>query len=91
MSILGCLPILLIILVFLVPSLLLGLVRLFINTLEDIFYGIRSAIRNLLDKLFLPSPLESEIEDPDYYSKTEERPKRYSKEDGEYTSYKWIK
>ena len=65
MSILGCLPILLIILIFLVPSLLLGLVRLFINTLEDIFYGIRSAIRNLLDKLFLPSPLESEIEDPD--------------------------
>ncbi len=91
MSVLGCLPIFLIILASLVPSLLLGLVRLLINTLEDIVYGIRSAFRNLLDKLFLPSPLESEIEDPDYYTKTKERPKRYSKKDGEYTSYKWIK
>ena len=41
-------------------------------------------------KLFRPKPLESEIDNPNYFNQTELKEKLYDKEDGEYVSYKEV-
>ncbi|MBR0036063.1 MAG: hypothetical protein IJP70_00315 [Bacteroidales bacterium] len=81
---LGCLPVLLIVLVVVALSLVRGVV----NTLGDIVIGLYLTVKDFFRKLFLPKPLESKIENMDYFVETEEKPKIYDKEDGEYVSFK---
>ncbi len=82
----GCFPILLIILVVVALSLVRGVV----NTLGDIVIGLYLTIKEKIGNLFKPKPLESEIDNTDYFVETTEKPKYYDKSDGEYTSYKEI-
>ena len=83
----GCLPILGI--VFLV--IVVALVRGVLNTLWNVAYGFYLTVKESILKPFQPTPLESEIEDLNYYTETQLKDKLYDKNDGEYTSFKEIK
>lgn len=91
---LGCLLIPAIILIFLAISLVKGLMNMGFNILSIISFKINNIINGILDFFTAPfrdKPVESELDDPNYYRETEERPKRYERTDGEYTSYKKVK
>lgn len=90
----GCLLIPLVILFFLAIALLRGLFSMGANILSIIGYRINNAINSFIDLLTSPfraKPVESELDDPDYYQTTQEHPKRYSASDGEYVEYKKIR
>lgn len=69
----------------------ISLVRSAVSTLGEIAYGLYLTVKDWVCNLFRPKPLESEIDDLDYYHPTEEREKLYDKTDGEYISFKEIK
>ena len=83
----GCLPILAILLVVVVLSLIRGAV----NTAINVVIGLYLTIKERIQQLFRPKPLESEIDNLDYFNETELKEKLYDKEDGEYVSYREIK
>ena len=83
----GCLPILAIILIVVVIS----LIRRLFKTTFDVLLGAYLTFQDWVYGLFRPSPIESEIEDINYYKPTEEHPKLYTEEDGEYVRYKTVK
>lgn len=83
----GCLPLLAIILIMVV----LSLVRNLFKTAFDVLLGAYLTFQDWVYGLFRPSPIESEIEDPNYYHPTEEREKLYSDKDGEYVKFKNVK
>lgn len=87
MYLLGCLPILAIVLLLLGVSLVRGLLK----TTVDVLYGLWLTVREWWYSLFRPTPTESEIEDINYYRDTHQRPKYYTKDDGEYVSFKKVK
>ena len=82
----GCLPILAILLVVVVLSLIRGAV----NTAINVVIGLYLTIKERIQQLFRPKPLESEIDNLDYFNETELKEKLYDKEDGEYVSYKEV-
>ena len=84
---LGCLPILLIILIVVVISIVRGA----INTAFNVVYGLYLTIVDALCRPFRPTPVESEIDDMNYYAETSAKEKIYTQEDGEYVSFKKIK
>lgn len=86
MGYIGCLFIIAIVIVMLV----LSLVRTAFRTLGDVLYGLVLTIEDWWYGLFRPKPTESDIEDMNYFHETEEKPKRYDEEDGDYTSFKEI-
>lgn len=83
----GCLPILAIILIVMAISLVRGA----INTTINVIIGLYLTIKERILQLFRPKPLESEIDNPNYFNQTELKEKLYDKEDGEYVSYREIK
>ncbi len=87
MYLFGCLPFIAIILLLVVISLVRGLLK----TTVDVLYGLWLTLEEWFYGLFRPTPTESYIEDMNYYHPTEERPKLYAPDDGEYVSYKSIK
>lgn len=79
---------------FLAIAVVRGLLNMGLNILGIVGYKINNFLNSLYDTLtspFRPKPTESDIEDPNYYQATEEKPKRYSEEDGEYIDYKKTK
>lgn len=80
----GCIFLLFIVIVMMV----LSLVRNAFGFVFNVIYGAWLSARDWWHGLFRPTPVESEIEDMNYYHETEERPKLYEDEDGEYTSFK---
>jgi len=83
----GCLPLLAFVLLLVV----LSLVRSVLNTSVNVLYGLYLTIKEKIVALFQPTPTESDIDNINYYRETEERPKYYDKEDGEYVSFKETK
>ena len=83
----GCLPILAIILIVMAISLVRGA----INTTINVIIGLYLTIKERILQLFRPKPLESEIDNPNYFNQTELKEKLYDKEDGKYVSYREIK
>ena len=69
----------------------ISIVRGAINTTINVVIGLYLTIKEWFIQLFRPKPLESEIDNLDYYNQTELREKIYDKEDGEYVSYKEMK
>ena len=82
----GCLPLLAIILIVMAISLVRGA----IDTTINVIIGLYLTIKERILKLFRPKPLESEIDNPNYFNQTELKEKLYDKEDGEYVSYKEV-
>lgn len=90
----GCLLIPIIILLVIALAVIRSVMSMGINVLKILGYKISDMIDDIWDFLTAPfraKPVESDIEDPNYYQPTEERPKRYSESDGEYIAYKKIK
>ena len=83
----GCLPLLVIMLLFMAVAIVRGVIK----TSGDIVYGLYLTIREKFIALFRPTPTESYIDDVNYYRPTELRPKLYSKSDGVYTSFRKVK
>ncbi len=84
---LGCLPLIGIILIVVVISVVRGA----ISTMGDVVYGLYLTVRDRVMRPFQPTPVESEIDDMNYYVETSSKEKIYSDEDGEYVSFKKIK
>ena len=82
----GCLPILAIVLIVMAISLVRGA----INTTINVIIGLYLTIKERILQLFRPKPLESEIDNLNYFNQTELKEKLYDKEDGEYVSYKEV-
>ena len=84
---LGCLPLIVIVLLFMAVAIVRGVIK----TSGDIVYGLYLTIREKLIALFRPKPTESVIDDVNYYRETELRPKFYDKSDGSYIRFKNLK
>ncbi|MBQ7238210.1 MAG: hypothetical protein IJS20_05405 [Bacteroidales bacterium] len=69
----------------------ISLVRGAINTTINVIIGLYLTIKERILKFFRPKPLESEIDNPNYFNQTELKEKLYDKEDGEYVSFREIK
>ena len=82
----GCLPFLAIVLIVMAISLVRGA----INTTINVIIGLYLTIKERILQLFRPKPLESEIDNLNYFNQTELKEKLYDKEDGEYVSYKEV-
>ncbi|MBO6012847.1 MAG: hypothetical protein J6P82_04950 [Bacteroidales bacterium] len=80
----GCVVVLL----FIAPVVALAIFRTVANTLGTIVLGVYYSVRDFFHNLFAPKPVESDIDNPDYFVETTEKPKLYNKDDGEYTSFK---
>jgi len=90
----GCLLIPAILLLFLAIAVVKGLLNMGFNVISIIGYKINSAINSFLDFITSPfraKPVESDLEDPNYYQATEEKEKKYNDLDGDYVSYKKVK
>ena len=83
----GCIPLLALVVLIVVFSLIKGM----LNTLGDIVIGAYLTFKEYILKFFRPTPIESEIENFDYYNDTQLREKLYDKGDGEYVSFKEIR
>ena len=84
---LGCLPLIGIILIVVVISVVRGA----ISTMGDVVYELYLTVRDRIMQPFRPTPVEAEIDDMDYYVETSAKEKIYSDEDGEYVSFKKLK
>ncbi len=82
----GCFPILGLVLIIAIVMVAFRI----LHTASDVVIGLYLTVKEKVLALFRPAPLESEIEDPNYYAETSLREKLYDKDDGEYISYKEI-